>query len=439
MKQTETKLEAVQEAVKKGLDPSAVKTSIEALERKSEQIRRQIGELQPEENKPLAAQVRALSLKVDSLQTELATTQPGKLEEPALVASSDSEGEPASREGRSFWDDFSGNAAVDMFYLADWNAPSDPTATGSLPHRAFDFTGGFALAFAALDINYEGDDVGVTLNLRYGEGANRLIGNADNPVFATLKQAFATWRPREDLTLDVGQFDTIYGAEVADSWQNLNYTRGALYYLMQPFYHTGLRVGYEASETVGLTFLVVNGTNNQVDFNQSPHLGAQLSLAPSDAFSTALGYYTGAGSSGFGGGRPSYDGDWEHFFDWVVNSSIGMVNLVGNADLYVGGDDGTDLYWGASLAAGLDVTDQFNPALRFEFLHDPDRFISGAYDYLTTTTLTLDYQPMPHLIIRLDNRFEYAESKVFAASEGKMWDTWFSSVLGFVVTAAPNG
>ena len=52
----------------------------------------------------------------------------------------------------------------------------------------------------------------------------------------------------DGLTIDVGLFDTIYGAEVADSWVNFNYTRSPLNYLMQPFYHLGVRATYEVSD-----------------------------------------------------------------------------------------------------------------------------------------------------------------------------------------------
>ena len=47
---------------------------------------------------------------------------------------------------------------------------------------------------------------------------------------------------------------------MAESWQNMNYTRGALYFAMQPFWHTGLRGSYQVSDSLGLTALVVNGT-----------------------------------------------------------------------------------------------------------------------------------------------------------------------------------
>lgn len=361
-----------------------------------------------------------------------------------------------SGESQRWLDNITGNVAVDGFYLVDWNFPDNPAdvAAETVAHRAFDHTSGFALAFAILDLAYEGENFGATLNFRYGEGANRLLGADGDPVFQTLKQAFVTWSPTETLSFDFGQFDTIYGAEVADSWQNLNYTRGALYFLMQPFYHTGLRVGIQASDQVALTFLLVNGTNNTIDDGMSPHIGAQVSLSPSDSFFAAIGYYGGAPSSGFGIGAGDADPEesFEHFFDLVINASLGPVSLVGNADLYISSPDtiaannqepGTSIYWGVSLAAGMPFSETFSAAIRGELLGDPDRFFGATYESLATGTITLDYHPSPHVIIRLDNRIEIADEGTFVGSDyvpdnpSTLSDTWFATTLGVVVTASP--
>src|SRR5690606_1388132 len=130
--------------------------------------------------------------------------------------------------------------------------------------------------------------------------------------------------PTEELTLDFGQFGTIFGAEVAESWQNLNYTRGALYYAMQPFWHTGLRVRYQASEMVGFNAMVVNGTNQAfVPDNNQPAVAGQLTLAPVDGLSLALGYLHQIDpmNSDFypGGGRAGFD----NFFDFVAVYEVG--------------------------------------------------------------------------------------------------------------------
>jgi hypothetical protein len=362
------------------------------------------------------------------------------------------EEEPASpaevpEEETHWYDDLSAGIFVDTFYLANWNHPSEPAAYSfvggdvagdRIPHRAYDFANGFGLAFAGLDVAYEGEKVGARISLREGGGAQILIGNP-NPVMAALWQAYVTWSPTDSLSFDMGQFGTIYGAEVAESWLDLNYTRGALYYLMQPFYHTGIRATYQATDTVGLKFMVVNGTNTSLgqlgfgdDDNLSPHVGGQLALTPSDRTALYIGYYTGAGSSGFGGGVPTNDGDWEHFVDVVWNGNFGDLTLVGNFDFYA--HPASDaIYWGISGQAGYRFIEQFGLAARVEFLHNPDDFITPFYEWLTTATVTLDYRPVENLVIRLDNRVEVASDAIYGTSNiASPRTTSVASILGVV-------
>jgi hypothetical protein len=370
--------------------------------------------------------------------------------ETAPPAPEPAEPEDAALEGEeeSHWyDDLSAGIFVDTYYLANWNRPSDPAgysfvggnvAGDRIPHRAYDAANGFGLAFAGVDLAYEGEKVGGRISLREGGGAQALIGNP-NPVMAALWQAYVTWSPTDDLAFDMGQFGTIYGAEVAESWLDLNYTRGALYYLMQPFYHTGIRATYQATETVGLKLMVVNGTNTSLgqlgfgdDDNQSPHVGAQVALTPSDEVALYVGYYTGAGSSGFGGGVPTSDKDWEHFVDVVFNGNFGDLTLVGNFDFYA--HPSTDsIYWGISAQAAYSIVERFRIAARVEFLHNPDRFITPLYDWLTTATITLDYRPVENLVLRLDNRLEVASDPIYGAKDpADPRQTSFASILGVV-------
>ncbi len=352
--------------------------------------------------------------------------------------------ESAEGTERSTWDDIDVHVFGDAFYLADWNRPDSTTAPSDVAHRAFDHANGFGLAFAGFDFRYRGERFGATIDLRFGEGARRLIGNP-SPVYSLIKQAYVTYAPSDDVSIDLGQFDTIYGAEVADSWRNLNYTRGALYYLMQPFYHTGLRASWQASEKLGLTAMLVNGTNNPIDANLSPHLGLQSTYTPSDAFALVLGYYTGPGSSGFGDDAdPGSNDDWEHFFDLVVTASAGPVSFVGNLDVYLSGPDSgvnapdRSAYWGGSAALGIRALDELRFALRAEVLQDPDGYIGDGWDWLTTGTFTIDVRPVPNVVLRLDNRIEYADVPIFADQDGPASSKmWFATTLGLVVTSDP--
>jgi hypothetical protein len=334
-------------------------------------------------------------------------------------------------------------------------------------HRAYEFnnfdtstnTGsaenGFELAFAGIDATYDGGQLGATISLRAGPAVPIFYaGDAGGLGIDNLTQAYATWTPTPQFSLDFGQFSTIFGAEVAESWQNLNYTRGALYYAMQPFWHTGLRATVTPNDQVAITGMVVNGVNSAHEDNDTPSLALQLSVTPNEAFSLAAGWFTTL--------NPSTDGGlFDNFFDLVAALSVERFSLVFNADLSVNADktnigDGyvqtieDPLFWGLSLAAGYQATDLFGIALRGEYLSDSDNqlykvqrtefgvtFPTTQDTNLVTVTGTLDFKPVHgsnNLIIRWDNRIETSNEEIFFNRSENPTKVWFGSVLGVVVT-----
>ncbi|MFW6067918.1 MAG: outer membrane beta-barrel protein, partial [Myxococcota bacterium] len=378
--------------------------------------------------------------------------------EPATEEAAEETEAPAGaedeKEERFDWlENFGIRMFVDSYYMKDWLFPSgDQNITGTVGHRAFAHTNGFAVSFVALDVDYQSEKFGATVNLRWGPSTPRLIIGAPDSVslaLENLKQGYLSWRPVEGLQLDLGQFDTIYGAEVSESFDNINYTRGALYFLMQPFYHTGLRASYAFNDKVSLTGLVVNATNDHIDSNPYPDVGLQLGFTPNDTFALALGYLVNLTENELTG-----DLDHQHFVDLVATADIGNLSLVFNADVgatvldqetaMAGGD--TKLWWGASLAAGYAVTSWFDVGLRGEFLQDVEDQFYGFADgmNLVTGTLTLGFKPIPgrdNLLIRLDNRVEWASESIFPENGTvddpttitETNDVWASTVLGVVV------
>ncbi len=336
------------------------------------------------------------------------------------------------------------------------------------PHRAYEFNhmvtaptpvglahNGFNLSFAGIDATYDGGELGATISLRAGSSVPIYYFADASPLgIENLTQAYATWTPSSQLSIDFGQFSTIFGAEVAESWQNLNYTRGGLYYAMQPFWHTGVRATISPNDQVAVTGMVVNGVNTLHDDNDSPSLALQLSITPNDAVSLAGGWFTTL--------KPSTDGGlFDNFFDFVAALSVDRFSLVFNADLSIMADkinEGTGWYqeledpmfWGLSLAAGYQATDLFGLAIRGEFLSDADNQLYKAttiYRGVTfphtqqtnvvTVTGTLDFKPVRgsnNLVIRWDNRIETSNEDVFFNRSSEETNVWFGSVLGVVVT-----
>ncbi len=279
---------------------------------------------------------------------------------------------------------------------------------------------GFGLNFAGGDVSYTGDKFGVTLGLRFGTASPALT------PLDFVKQAYVSWYPNEKLFLDLGWFDTIYGAEVADEWENANYTRGYLYFLRQPFNHMGARFGI-GGDTAGLTLMLTNGGvlgGTPVDDNEVPTAGWQVSLTPDDAFALYIGGQHGA--NGFNGNK-----DWEHFFDVVMSVSAGDVfTLLFNADFQIdpngpqfntdGDIIGTDTAFlqGYSLAFIFGFTDQFNMGLRGEFLDGNKE--SSSPDNLWTGTLTFRYLPVEYLVLSLEGRLEGSQGDIYFTRDNRV-------------------
>lgn len=330
----------------------------------------------------------------------------------------------------------------------EWNNFSTASGSGTSQN-------GFSLSFAGIDASYDAGQLGAKISLRAGPSVPIFYGG-DKSTFGiqNITQAYASWRPAPQLNIDFGQFSTIFGAEVAESWHDLNYSRGALYYAMQPFWHTGLRATLTPADHVAITGMVVNGVNTAHDDNESPGLALQVSLTPNELFTSSLGWYTTP--------EPHSDqSQFDNFFDLVASLTVDKFSLVLNADLDVNATKTNTgpgysqtiehpLYWGVSLAAGYQATELFGVALRGEFLSDADNQLYKVttsmdgitYPYtkatnLATVTGTLDFKPVRgahNLIIRWDNRIETSNADIFFNRSEKPTDVWFGSILGFVVT-----
>jgi len=241
---------------------------------------------------------------------------------------------------------------------------------------------------------------------------------------------------------------------VLESWKNLNYTRGALYYYAQPAWHTGLRLGWQLSDAWSLTGFVADGTNliseTQQNFGlyQSPTLGAQLGFAPIEGLSLLAGGLFALD------GLHNDDAGFDALADVVATLDRGGLRAAFNADVILTRNDapsgGDRHFFGLSLAAGYAFSEAFGVAARGEVLLDDANFDGGDHDKwrLFTVTLTTDFKPLPqtpNLIVRWDNRWEESNQDIFGGdargtadpADDSYDDVWFESVIGVVVTTSP--
>lgn len=340
-------------------------------------------------------------------------------ESPKTAADDLSEEEPA--EGESWKDGLSWMVMASAFYRVGGYL-DDGVVAGTYNSFGYPYTNynGFGLNFAGGDLQYTGEKFAIRLDLRFGEGSFLL-----SPI-APIKQGYVSWMPSDKVSLDFGFFDTVFGGEVVDEWNNANYTRGALYFLRQPFNHMGIRSAFELSDKAGLTLMVTNGGvlgGTPVDNNETPTLGWQFALTGEEEH---VGFYFG--------GQHGADGDndnknWEQFFDWVLSANAGIFTLVANGDYQLSPTgptlavdptitdlDGKFFAYGHSLQLIFDASDKWSIGLRGEHLSGNEGFrnyASSGDTGLATGTITLRYKPIEYLVLSLEGRGEWNTREIY--------------------------
>lgn len=369
------------------------------------------------------AQEEAPKEAADDMATDYAE-EPETPMEPALDAmpespkvADDDMGEP-DEEAHPFRDNISWMVMASAFYRISGYIDSGVVA-GTYNTLGYPYTNynGFGLNFVGGDFQYTGEKFALRIDLRFGEGA-ALLTPISASGFGGLKQGYVSWMPSDKVSIDFGFFDTVFGGEVVDEWNNANYTRGALYFLRQPFNHMGIRSAFSLTDNVGFTVLVTNGGvlgGTPVDNNETPTLGWQFSLTGDEE---KVGFYFG-GQHGAGGDNDNKN--WDNFFDWVLTASAGVFTLIANGDYQTlpsggAGDGSLAFAYGHSLQLIFDATDKFSIGLRGEHLSGNEQyrdFFAGGDTGLATATLTLRYKPVEYLVLSLEGRGEWNTRDVY--------------------------
>ena len=373
-------------------------------------------------------------------------------------------GEDAEAPPAKWYDAIKLEGFVDAYASANFNAPKPNVNT----LRAFDVNNGASLHWAGLNASFAPEPVGGTLSLRFGPSAP-IYNGADASIGLTyVKQAFASWKPFERWTIDVGKYDQPFGSEVADSQYNLNYTRSALYAYAQPLFFTGARVDFAATDAVDVKLFAVNGWNRTVDNNSGKSGGAQLTIKPSDAFLIALGYLGGpeqadvigcasgtrpnttTGACDPAAGAPASSAEvsgansrLRHLADAVIDATpIEHLRLLFNADYGTEKLPTQTVKWyGANLVVAYAFSPIVAAAVRGEYYADPDGFTlgTGAKSKMIDGTVTLSVTPTKNLLLKLDLRMDRVDvdgvpNGIFLKGSSDTSRSQLTSTLGVVAT-----
>jgi hypothetical protein len=279
---------------------------------------------------------------------------------------------------------------VDTYYLYNFTPPSGANSLSFAPPvgivgRAFDTSANsITLALAKLSMNASLDPVSLQLDIGYGSVGtiinNSVDANAGSLATAggpTAGNSFLVEQAYGEIslpigvpsfTLDFGKFTTTAGAEVIEANKNWLYSRSLLFNAI-PLLHTGVRANLKINDMVTLQGSVVNGWNNDPDFNAWKTIGLSAAITPNAATSLIATTYFGKEEQPqpAGGSTP---GDMRFLLDivagYTVNSNFGL-NL--NIDYIKAYDDvAADYQLGAALMGRYVINDHFNVAARGEFL-----------------------------------------------------------------------
>jgi len=275
---------------------------------------------------------------------------------------------------------------------------------------------------------------GYHVDFVYGPDAGLVTGSFGTS--ASIKQAYVTVRAPLGNGLDfkLGQFDTIIGYEVFESFKNPNFTRSYAY-TIEPTEHTGLLASYQVVPGVSLsagvadtaTTLGINTRSTRAESHKA-YLGSVTLTAPESWGAMAgsalyVGIIDGFGSKTFAGVAEDQS---NIYIGATINTPLKGLKVGASYDqvrhLAVFGGTGDAGYAAAfDLYASFQVTDKLTISSRAEYAkgNNLGAALGGTpFKKVLALTGTVDYSLWQNVISRLEVRWDHAAdaSKAFGGT-----------------------
>lgn len=299
--------------------------------------------------------------------------------------------------------------------------------------RAFDVRhNSFSLQMARLGLtkaNSLESPLGFQFDIGLGETVDRIISVSDaqrNEATKHILQAYVSYVAPigKGLTLDFGKMYTPVGAEVIDTANNFNYSRGWLF-AFGPYYHMGLRAKYAVNDKVAVSGFLFDGWDNMFENNQArvagKTAGVQLSLNPTKRFALTQTYLAGPEAPLANVPDVSSRDNWRHIADtvatYLVNDKLSLMgNFVTGSD---GDNDGNRGSWtGAAGYLRYAFNDRFAFSPRFEIFHDGKGLRTGTAQTVKGLTLTQEMKLASQLVTRFEYRRDVSNRDFFTNAVG---------------------
>ncbi len=405
------------------------------------ELRRRVKELEERLNK-LEAEQPPRNAPVSFVKTAFpGDVIPSPTTNPASPAQEDDKSKSQDKGVSNFFREVELSGFIDGYYGYNFNKPAGRINV----LRNFDTRSNqFALNLAEVVIEKKPDPlnsrVGFRLDLDYGPATD--LVHASEPggseTYKVIQQAYGSYLAPvgSGLQIDVGKFVTWNGAEVIETKDNWNYSRGLLFAWAIPYYHAGVRAKYSFNSKVSLMGAVVNGWNNVEENNSGKTFGLSLTLAPTPKLSIIQNYTTG----------PEQTNDRHHFrhlLDTIVTYTLNKQwAAMGNYDyaqdtLTAGGK----VHWqGVAGYLHYTPTDKLAFTPRYEWFGDYNGFATGTAQRVKEFTMTGEYKVRPSLIGRLEYRRDWSDQPFFPKSDPSILAKSQSTVLaGLIWTFSTRG
>ncbi len=394
----------------------AQQLSVPANSPETVELRRRVKELEERLNKLEAAPLpNNGSVSFDKTTFTVGPTPP-PVTNPAPPAQDDDKAKSKDQGGLNFFREVEVSGFIDGYYGYNFNKPAGRVNV----LRNFDTRSNqFALNLAEIVIEKKPDPlnsrVGFRLDLDYGPATD--LVHASEPggsqVYKVIQQAYGSYLAPvgSGLQIDVGKFVTWNGAEVIETKDNWNYSRGLLFAWAIPYYHAGVRAKYSFNSNSGKTF------------------GLSLTLAPTPKLSIIQNYTTG----------PEQTNDRHHFrhlLDTIVTYNFNKQwAVMGNYDYAQDKlSSGDKVHWqGVAGYLRYAPTEKLAFTPRYEWFGDYNGFATGTAQRVKEFTMTGEYKVRPSLIGRLEYRRDWSNQFFFPKSDPTVLAKSQSTVLAGLI------
>lgn len=262
----------------------------------------------------------------------------------------------------------------------------------------------FQLDQAVLNLGTQADEgFGGFVSIMLGEDADRLVnasyGEGDGDKFG-VAEAYLTYQSGPWI-LRAGRYATLAGYEVASDSINPLLTRSLQFTAAEPFYHTGVRAGYAASDSATFYLGVANSAYGGFanDTNDQKTIEAGASFALSDALLLGIYNYYGAEND---------LGDVNYLDVVATFAATEKLTLALNVDWYQ--DDFGDIVGTAGYVT-YQLTDRWGTTVRLESLQRD--FDEGAQYTINAATVDIEFKPVPEFRLLMEARIDDADEDIF--------------------------